>query len=65
MRKHGSLLRRIALAIVGYAMRIVPPDRSSWASGMRQEIDYIDSDRSTLGWAVGCLLQLVARGSGP
>jgi hypothetical protein len=55
MSKHGSLLRRIALAIIGYAMRVVPPDRSSWARGMRQEIDYIDSDRSALGWAVGCL----------
>ena len=55
MSKHGSLLRRIALAIIGYAMRVVPPDRSSWARGMRQEIDYIDSDRPALGWAVGCL----------
>jgi hypothetical protein len=31
MSKHGSLWRRIALAIIGYAMRVVPPDRSSWA----------------------------------
>ena len=56
MSKHGSLLRRIALAIIGYAMRVVPPDRSSWARGMRQEIDYIDF-RSIGPW-MGCRLSV-------
>jgi hypothetical protein len=56
MSTTDNLVRRLALAVTEHAMRVLPPDRSSWARAMRQEIDHIDSDRSALRWAVGCLL---------
>lgn len=52
-----TLIRRLALIIVRYAGRVMPPDgtHSAWADAMRHEADCIGNDRAALRWALGCV----------
>jgi hypothetical protein len=48
--------RRLALALMAHAARILPPARSEWARAMQHEISHIPRDLDALSWAVGCVL---------
>jgi hypothetical protein len=52
----ASLLRRLALALMAHAARILPPARSAWAAAMAHELQHIDGDLEALTWAAGCVL---------
>ena len=51
--------RRIALALMGYAARVCPSTRGSWAKAMQSELPQIENDREALVWAGGCLFAAV------
>ncbi len=48
-------MRRIALALIEHAARILPAARAPWAEAMRHEIHHIEKDREALVWAIGCV----------
>jgi hypothetical protein len=48
--------RKIAVALLHLASRILPAARRNWARDMRGELDFVESDRAALGWAFGCVL---------
>ncbi len=49
-----SWRRRLAIALVAHAARILPASRSPWADAMRHEIEHIEHDTEALTWAAGC-----------
>lgn len=53
MRPRLSWRRRLARALLDRGAVFYPEHRSSWASAMRAEAEYIDDDREALNWAVG------------
>lgn len=56
MSARASLLRRFASGLMAHAAKILPAARSSWAEGMRNELDHIEGDLEALTWAAGCVL---------
>jgi hypothetical protein len=52
----ASIVRRVALILAHHAARILPSVRSSWAEAMIREVEFIESDRAALAWAVGSVL---------
>ncbi len=56
MSARTSLPRRMAFALIRHAAKVLPSARSSWGEAMKSELDYIESDREALTWAVGCVL---------
>jgi hypothetical protein len=56
MSGHLSFPRRIALALMKHAAKVLPSARSPWAEAMQQEIYHIENDLEALTWTVGCVL---------
>jgi len=56
MSARPSFPRRIALALMGHAARVLPSARAPWAGAMQNEIHHIESDFDALMWAAGCVL---------
>ena len=48
--------RRIAVALLHAASRILPAARREWLRDMRGELDFLESDRVAMSWAFGCVL---------
>jgi hypothetical protein len=63
MTSHQSFPRRIALALIAHAARVLPSARSKWAEAMRHETHHIENDLDALTWAGGCLLASYAERS--
>lgn len=55
MNGKPSICLWVALYLAETARRIVPATHRHWATAMRNELDYLPSDRAALGWAAGCL----------
>ena len=51
-----TMIRRMALAIIRQALRLLPHTRSEWAQAMLTEFYYLDRDSDALVWAGGCLI---------
>jgi hypothetical protein len=51
-----SLQRRMALAMMGHAARVLPSARTPWAEAMQHELHQIENDPDALTWAIGCVL---------
>ena len=49
-------LRRLAIAAVRHAARLLPPGHAAWGEAMRREIEHIADDRAAARWALGCVL---------
>jgi pimeloyl-ACP methyl ester carboxylesterase len=49
-------LRRLAVRAVQHASWVLPAEYAPWADAMRRELHYIEDDRATLRWAVGCVV---------
>lgn len=56
MSTRDSRLRRIGLALMKHAARVIPARRSAWAEAMEHELHHIESDLEALTWSVGCVL---------
>jgi hypothetical protein len=56
MSVRPSFPRRIALALMGHAARVLPSARAPWAEAMQHEIHHIENDLEALMWAAGCVL---------
>lgn len=50
------MTRRIAIALLKLASKMLPPARREWARDMRGELDVVKSDHAALSWAFGCVL---------
>ena len=48
--------RRIAVALMDHASRILPSARAPWSQAMRSELHHIESDFEALTWSIGCVL---------
>src|SRR5947207_5513105 len=48
--------RKLAVALVQHAPRVLPGAGSPWAETMRRELDYIGEDPAALRWALDCIL---------
>jgi hypothetical protein len=48
--------RRIAHALMGHAVRVMPSGGMNWGAAMRNELEAIEDDRVALHWAVGCVM---------
>ena len=55
MTERPSLPRRVALALMEHAARVLPATRGSWAKAMRNELPQIENDLEAVTWAGGCL----------
>ena len=51
-----SVAKRVAVALVKHALRVIPPERSEWGNAMRHELEHIEGDWTALKWAAGCVL---------
>lgn len=47
--------RRVAVALLQVASRVLPESRREWLADMRAELDHVKSDRDALEWAMGCV----------
>ena len=47
--------RQIAVALLHLASLILPAGRREWIRDMRGELDFVESDRVALSWALGCV----------
>ena len=56
MNAHLSLIRRIAIALMNHAGRVLPAARLRWAEAMKNEFHHIESAGEALKWAAGCVL---------
>jgi hypothetical protein len=54
VKQHDTLMRRLAVAMVHIAMRLLPGARAEWARAMLAELHYLKSDRQAFVWALGC-----------
>ena len=64
MTRRPSLSRRIALALMEHAARVLPSARGPWAKAMQHELPQIENDLEALKWAGGCLLASYVERSG-
>jgi hypothetical protein len=48
--------RRISLAMIEHAGRLLPPERTHWGEAMRSELDHMEGDVESLRWAAGCVV---------
>jgi hypothetical protein len=48
--------RKIAVALLCLASRILPVQRRGWIRDMRGELEFLSSDGAALSWAFGCVL---------
>jgi hypothetical protein len=55
MIPHPPILRRIALALVAHAGRVLAGSHAFWAEGMKQEADHIPGDWDAFCWSAGCV----------
>jgi hypothetical protein len=59
----GNTPRRLARALLRYALRMAPFESREWAEAMLAELDYVEGDWAALWWALGSVTVL-ARGAG-
>ena len=55
MNPRPPILRRIALALVAHAGRVLAGSHAFWAEGMKQEADHIPGDWDAFCWSAGCV----------
>jgi hypothetical protein len=48
-----SPIRKLAVRILGAVVRWASPGCKEWAEGLAREVEFIGSDWSALGWAIG------------
>jgi hypothetical protein len=56
MKERVSLPKRIALALMAHACRVLPSTRSEWGEAMKHELEHIDGNWMALRWSAGCVV---------
>lgn len=56
MNERITFRRRMALAFLHRAERLLPQSRLDWAKAMRAELDNLEDDQVALAWAIGCVV---------
>jgi|GEM_PF-1985980 len=60
-----SPIRKLAVRISGTVVRWASPGCKEWAEGLAREVEFIGSDWSALGWAIGSLQVVLDRRQAP
>lgn len=55
MSQAYSISRKVAIALIDHAARVLSVRGSTWAAAMRSELHHIDEDVDALRWAAGCV----------
>jgi hypothetical protein len=56
MNRPDTLARSVAIALIHFAIRLIPRTRITWAQGMLSELQYVHGDGKAVQWAFGCLI---------
>lgn len=56
MNRPDTPARRVAIALIHFAIRLIPRTRLTWAQAMLSELQYVDGDSKAVQWAFGCLV---------
>ena len=56
LNQRPPLPRRMALALIEHAARMLPAARRQWGKAMQHELPQIESDLEALSWAGGCVV---------
>jgi len=60
-----SPIRRLAVRILGAVVRWASPGCKEWVKGLAREVEFIGSDWSALGWAIGSMRVVLDRREAP